>query len=33
MAYFLSLVRWDVMVVDAKEHIGTGYMLGAGGLP
>jgi hypothetical protein len=33
MAYFLSLVRWDVMVVDAKESVGTSYTLGAGGLP
>jgi hypothetical protein len=32
MAYFLSLVQRDVMVVDAKEHVGTGDMLGAGGL-
>ncbi len=32
MAYFFSLVQWDVMVVNAKEHVGTGYMLGAGGL-
>ncbi len=33
MAYFLSLVRRDVVVVDVKEHVGTGYMLGVGGLP
>ncbi len=33
MSYFLSLVQWDVMVVDAKESVGTGYTLGAGGLP
>jgi hypothetical protein len=32
MAYFLSLVRRDVMVVGMKECVGTGYMLGAGGL-
>jgi hypothetical protein len=32
-AYFLSLAQWDVMVVDAKERFGNGYMLGAGGLP
>jgi hypothetical protein len=32
MAYFVSLVEWDVMVVDAKECVGTGYMLGVGGL-
>ncbi len=33
MAYFLPLVRRDVMVVDVKEHVGTGYTLGVGGLP
>jgi hypothetical protein len=33
MAYFLSLVQWDVVVVDAKERVGTGYTLGVGGLP
>jgi hypothetical protein len=33
MAYFLSLVQWDVMVVNAKESVGTSYMLGDGGLP
>jgi hypothetical protein len=33
MAYFLSLVQWDVVVVDAKECVGTSYTLGAGGLP
>jgi hypothetical protein len=33
MAYFFSLVGQDVMVVDAKESDGTGYMLGAGGIP
>ncbi len=32
MAYFLALVRWDVVVVDAKERVGTGYRLGLGGL-
>ncbi len=31
MAYFLSLVRWKVLVVeDAKESDSTGYTLGAG---
>jgi hypothetical protein len=33
MAYFLSLVQWDVVVVDGKERVCTGYMLGVGGLP
>jgi hypothetical protein len=33
MAYFLSLVQWDVVVDDAKECVGTSYMLGVGGLP
>jgi hypothetical protein len=33
MAYFLSLVRRDVVVVNAKERVGTGYMLGVWGLP
>ncbi len=33
MAYFLSLVRWNVMVIDAKERVGTGYTLEVGGLP
>jgi hypothetical protein len=33
VAYFLSLVQRDVILVDAKERVGTGYMLGAGGLP
>ncbi len=33
MAYFLSLVRRDVIVVNAKECVGTGYTLGVGGLP
>jgi hypothetical protein len=32
MAFFLSLVQWDVMAVDAKERVGIGYTLGAGGL-
>jgi hypothetical protein len=32
MAYFLSLVQQDVVVVDAKERVGTGYTLGAKGL-
>jgi hypothetical protein len=31
MAYFLSLVRWDIVVVNAKEHVGTGNTLGVGG--
>ncbi len=33
MAYFFSLVRWYVVVADVQEHVGTGYMLGVGGLP
>ncbi len=33
MAYFLSLVCQNIMVVDAKESVSTSYMLGAGGLP
>ena len=33
MANYPSLVRRDVMVVDVKEHVGTGYTLGVGGLP
>jgi hypothetical protein len=33
MAYFLSLVRWDVVVVDAKERVSSGYTLGVGGFP
>jgi hypothetical protein len=33
MAYFLSLVQQNFMVVNAKEGVGTGYALGAGGLP
>jgi hypothetical protein len=32
MAYFSSLVQRDVVVVDAKERFGTGYMLEAGGV-
>ncbi len=32
MAYFLSLVQRIVVVVDAKEHVGTGNTLGVGGL-
>ncbi len=32
MAYFLSLVQRDVAVVNAKERVGTGYTLGAGGI-
>jgi hypothetical protein len=31
MAFFFSLVQLDVMVVDAKERVGTGYTLGVGG--
>jgi hypothetical protein len=33
MAYFLSLVQRDVVVVDVKEHVWTGHTLGAGVLP
>jgi hypothetical protein len=33
VAYFLPLVRWDVIVVDAKECVGTGNTFGVGGLP
>ncbi len=33
MVYFLSLVQWNVMVVNAKESGSTGYMLGARGSP
>ncbi len=33
MAYFLPLVQRDVVLVDAKECVGTGYTLGVGGLP
>ncbi len=33
MTYFLSLVRRDVMVVDAKERVGTSYMFEVGVLP
>jgi hypothetical protein len=33
MAYFLSLVCQNVMVVNAKESVSTGHVLGAGGLP
>jgi hypothetical protein len=32
MAYFLSLEQRDILVIDAKESVGTGYTLGAGGL-
>ncbi len=32
MAYFLSLVWQDVVVVDAKERVGTGNTLRVGGL-
>ncbi len=33
MAYCLPLVCWNVMVVDVKESVSTGYTLGAGDLP
>ncbi len=33
VAYFLPLVQQDVVVVDAKECVGTGNMVGVGGLP
>jgi hypothetical protein len=33
MAYFLPLVQWDFMVVDAKECVGTSYTFGVGGFP
>ncbi len=33
MGYFLSLVRQDGVVVDAKERVGTSYTLRVGGLP
>jgi hypothetical protein len=33
MAYFIYLVQRDVVVVDAKERVGTGFMLGVGGFP
>jgi hypothetical protein len=33
VAYFLSLVQRDVMVVDANECVCTGYTLGVRGLP
>ncbi len=33
MAYFIFLVKWDAVVVDAKKCVGTGYTLGVGGLP
>ncbi len=33
MAYFLPLVQRDVVVVNAKECVGTGNMFGVGGLP
>jgi hypothetical protein len=33
MACFLSLAQQDVLVVDVKERVGTGYTLGVGGLP
>jgi hypothetical protein len=32
MAYFLSLVQWDVMLVDAEVDVSASYTLGAGGL-
>jgi hypothetical protein len=33
MAYFLSLVQRDVVVVDAKEQVGTATCLELGGIP
>jgi hypothetical protein len=33
MACFLSLVQWNIMVVDVKEGVSTNYKFGAGGLP
>jgi hypothetical protein len=33
MAYFLPLVRQDVVVVNAEECVGTGNTFGVGGLP
>ena len=33
MAYFLPLVQLDVIVVDAKECVGTGNTFGVGGFP
>jgi hypothetical protein len=33
VAYFLPLVRWDVVVVDAKKCLDTGNTFGVGGLP
>ncbi len=33
MAYFLPLVQQDVLVVDAKECVGTSNTFGVGGPP
>jgi hypothetical protein len=33
VAYFLPLVRRDIIVVNAEENVGAGYTLGVGGLP
>jgi hypothetical protein len=33
MAYFLSLVRRNAVVVDAKECVSSRHTLGVGGLP
>ncbi len=33
VAYFLPFVQRDVVVVDAKEGVGTGYTFGVGVLP
>jgi hypothetical protein len=33
VAYFLTLVLQDIIVLDAEERVGTSYMLGVGGLP
>ena len=33
VAYFHPLVQQDVVVVDAKECVGTGNMFGVGGFP
>jgi hypothetical protein len=33
VAYFFPLERWGVVVVNAKECVGTGNTFGVGGLP
>jgi hypothetical protein len=33
VAYFLPLVQWDIIVVNAEECVGTGNTFGVGGLP